>query len=95
MGFRYSDILIDNDNELHSTIYGMISDDPKERFKAEYKQLIIRLEKLNETIDKYNRGELDYNVNSTIGLLKVQATYMNAYAGVLRDRAYLEGVNLD
>lgn len=95
MGFRYEDVLIDTTNELHQTVKGMISDDYKERFKAEYKQLIIRFNKLRDIIYKAKTNNLEFKLSSSLQLLEAQASYMDAYASVLRDRAANEGINLD
>ncbi len=94
MGLRYEDVTIDLDNELHKTIYGMISDDYVERFKAEYYQLKIRQRKLEDIIVGAELGKLNVNVVS-LGLLKKQYNYMGKYASILRQRAILENIDLD
>ena len=43
--------------ELKDTIEGMISDDYKERFIAEYNQVKIRVAKLESMITKYYKKE--------------------------------------
>lgn len=78
--------------ELKDTIDGMLSKDYKERFKAEYNQLTIRLTKLYDFLSQKGNKTLN---NSNIKLLKYQADYMEAYAGILRDRAAIEGIKLD
>lgn len=95
MGFRYEDVTIDTTNELHNTIYGMISDDYIERFKAEYKQLIIRLDRLRTIIYKAKTRKISFQLESSLQLLEAQASYMDGYASVMRDRAATEGINLD
>lgn len=92
---RQEEIFIDEDNELHQTVKGMISDDYIERFKAEYKQLTIRLDKLNNIIYKAKLNSIEFKLNSSLELLEVQAMFMDGYASVLRDRAASEGINLD
>lgn len=80
--------IIDTTNELHNTIYGMISDDYKERLKAEYQQAKIRLDKLNNYLSK-NKDIEDKE------LLYAQANYMIGYVNILAGRvAYLDN-NLD
>lgn len=89
------EILIDVDNELHQTVKGMISDDYKERFKAEYKQLIIRLDRLNDMLNKYNNARLSFAPATPISLLEKQYRIMADYKRVLDERAIYEGINLD
>ena len=81
--------------ELQDTIKYMCSGDYKERFKAEYWQLVDRYNKLSALIARYKAKTLDFEPKSDIKLLEAQALYMEAYAGVLRDRAKLENVKLD
>jgi hypothetical protein len=95
MGFRYDDVLIDTTNELHQTVKDMISDDYKERFKAEYKQLIIRLERLNDLLNKYNDNRLSFKPATPMSLLEKQYRIMVDYERVLYERAIYEGINLD
>lgn len=77
---------------LKDTVDDMLSTDYKKRFIAEYNQLIIRLTKLYDFLSEKDDKTLN-NVN--IKLLKYQADYMEAYAGILRDRASIEGIELD
>ena len=89
------EIFIDVDNELHQTVKGMISDDYKERFKAEYKQLTIRLDRLNDMLNKYNNARLSFAPATPISLLEKQYRIMADYERVLDERAIYEGINLD
>lgn len=84
-----------NSMELKDTIELMTSTDYKDRFIAEYNQLTIRLGKLNAIISNIKENKIEFNISSSLKLLEVQAVYMDAYAGVLRDRAKIEGINLD
>lgn len=81
--------------ELKDTIEGMLSDDYKERFKAEYKQLIIRLDRLNKIINEMEEDKLAARSICSFAALKAQSKYMKDYANVLRYRARDEGINLD
>lgn len=82
--------------ELKDTIEGMTSEDYKERFIAEYKQLIIRLKKLESIIDKAKNNSLDSRLNCPrIVVLETQAIYMQNYADILRMRARQEGIDLN
>ncbi len=80
--------------ELRDTISMMWSDDYKERFKAEYYQVSIRLEKLETMIKKYDEGTLDFTPTCPIELLRQQADYMNNYKVILEQRATYENVTL-
>lgn len=89
------EIFIDVDNELHQTVKGMISDDYKDRFKAEYKQLIIRRDRLADIIEIYADRKLKFELDTPINVLKDQWQYMTQYLLVLIERAQYEGINLD
>ena len=78
--------------ELLDTIEMMKSDDYKERFKAEYYQLKIRLDKLNAFISK---GICPESVPEASHLmLKQQAIIMEAYLKSLDERARLENIKV-
>ena len=81
--------------ELKDTINGMISDDYKERFKAEYNQVVIRAKKLGYIITKAENNEIEFNLASKLEQLKKQLNIMCAYIAILEDRAKTEGINLD
>lgn len=81
--------------ELIDTIDGMTSTDYKERFKVEYKQLDIRLSKLNNMINKYYKNLLDFRPSVPMPILERQAEVMQGYKDILRVRAEIEGINLD
>lgn len=44
--------------DLRETIEMMNSEDFKERFKAEYYQVVIRYQKLKAMLEKWDKGEL-------------------------------------
>lgn len=81
--------------ELKDTIPMMTSTDYRERFKAEYYQLKIRFEKLSAMLEKYAQGELDFNPDCSWNLLSQQRGHMRNYLEILKQRARLEGVNLE
>ena len=58
--------------ELKDTIEMMQSDDYKERFKAEYQQVKISYDKLDEMTVKYEAGTLPFTPNCSLELLKQQ-----------------------
>lgn len=80
--------------ELKDTVEQMASADYKERFKAEYWQTNIRYDKLRDFIDKYERGELDFEPTCPMWVLHLQADIMSAYLHVLVQRADMENVDL-
>ena len=90
-------VIVDTSNaeELESTVVGMLSSDYKERFKAEYKQLMIRKDKLNEILAKEKAKILEFDLACDKEILEAQLLYMSGYASVLRDRAAIEGIKLD
>jgi hypothetical protein len=89
-----SEIAMQKELELADTIVPMLSSDYKERFKAEYYQLRIRTEKLENFIDKYEDGELDFTPDCSVELLQQQLEHMNEYLSILGERANIEGVDL-
>lgn len=86
-------IEIDMSDELQATAIDMVSDDYKERFIAEYKQLVIRQHRLHDIIDNYNESEYPYK--TPIDRLREQVNIMGHYRAILIERANIEGINLD
>ena len=80
--------------ELKDTVEMMNSGDYKERFKAELHQTGIRLGKLKFFVEKYENGELDFTPTCSIELLKNQIAAMNAYIGILYERAEIEQIDV-
>ena len=80
--------------ELKDTISLMVSEDYKDRFKAEYYQLKIRHEKLLNMIARHDTGTLDFDPDSSIGLLAEQCGVMGRYLRLLEVRAEVEGITL-
>lgn len=80
--------------ELKDTIEGMLSDDYKERFKAEYKQTKIRYYKLIEILIKADENTLEFKLTNK-DLLIEQYKAMHKYIAILEQRAIAEGINLD
>lgn len=79
---------------LLDTINMMNSSDFKERFKAEYFQLKLRLEGLNNMLVKYKSGELNFKPVCSYELLENQAMVMGNYLLILEERAKLENIDL-
>ena len=82
-----------NNMELKDTIEMMLSDDYKERFKAEYWQLKIRYDKLRKMVDNWEK--LDFTPTCAYGTYKHQLLAMEDYMALLRDRAKQEEVELE
>ena len=54
--------------ELKDTVDLMLSEDYKDRVKAEYYQLKIRIEKLEAMLKKYDEGTLEFTLNCPVEL---------------------------
>ena len=80
--------------ELKDTIQLMQSEDYKDRFKAEYYQVKIRVQKLNDMLVKYDAGTLGFNPECSLRLLKDQLGIMRDYQYALEVRAEIEGIDL-
>ena len=81
-------------NSLSETVEMMISSDYKERFKAEYYQLVYRTRKLQKMFEDWDEGKLDFEPKSPSELLEEQFDVMNEYILILRERAKHEGIEL-
>lgn len=77
------------------TVTMMLSDDYKERFKAEYWQLKIRYEKLYVMITRWDKGYLDFEPDCPRSIYSLQMDAMKQYIAVLEARAKIEGIELD
>ena len=66
----------------------------KERLQEEYEQLGIRMLKLENILIKHNKGELDFELNCPVELLRHQLDIMREYFRTLEERAQIEGINL-
>lgn len=79
--------------KLQDTVEMMNSSDYKERFKAEYYQLLIRCQKLNNLINMIqSKEETDFTATVSLDLLSAQLHAMTSYMFILQERAKLEGV---
>ena len=81
--------------ELAKTCEGMVSPDYKERFKAEYVQLKNRLEGLRRMLYAWDDGTLAFTPTCPRNLYGKQESAMRLYLIVLKQRAVIEGVELD
>lgn len=82
--------------DLKDTIDLMLSEDHKERFIAEYNQVVIRSRKLKNIIDDYHNDKLEFKLNTPIDVLEDQYKAMVLYSGYLVKRARLfENIELE
>ena len=80
--------------ELKETVEMMNSADYKERFKAEYQQVVIRYQKLAAMLEKWDNGELNFMPTCPRSTYNMQVRAMTDYIAVLEARAVMEGVEL-
>lgn len=79
---------------LKNTVDLMLSDNYKDRFRAEYYQTKERYQRLHMMIIKYEAGTLVFQPDCPLELLKRQAKAMGEYLYVLEMRAQLEEIDL-
>ena len=79
---------------MEMTIDLMNSEDYKDRFKGEYAQTLIRVRKLNDMLNKYDEGTLNFEADCPIYLLRNQSAYMQAYLKTMEERAVYENIDL-
>ena len=80
--------------QLKDTIEMMNSEDFKERFKAEYYQLLIRLDGLTSMLIKWENNMLDFETKCSKETLENQVIFMQGYINILRLRAQIEEIDL-
>ena len=80
--------------QLKDTVEMMTSEDFKERFKAEYYQLLIRLDGLTSMIIKWGNNMLDFEPKCSKETLENQVIFMQGYIDILRLRAQIEEIEL-
>ena len=78
--------------ELKDTIEMMTSEDYKERLKAEYYQLKIRMDKLIYFLDKWDKGELSFIPDCPRAVFDDQLRGMSEYRMMLVYRLNREGI---
>ena len=80
--------------QLKDTIEMMTSTDYKERFKAEFYQLLIRLDNLTSMIIKWENNTLDFEPKCSKETLENQIIFMKGYVDILLLRSKIEGIKL-
>lgn len=80
--------------KLNKTVEMMNSQDYKERFRAEYLQLKIRIDGLTGMLIKMKNNTLNFTPKCSYDLLNGQLKAMNLYAEYLIERAKIEDIDL-
>lgn len=84
--------------ELKDTVDGMLSDDYRERFVAEFLQAKIRYKKLKKFCNKIEaaqmKGTEEPKHDCPLELLREQQKHMGQYLYTLEVRAEIEGIDL-
>lgn len=81
--------------ELKETVEMMNSTNYKERFKAEYYQVVIRYQKLRAMLRKWDDGDLGFKPTCPRSTYDMQTRAMLDYISVLQARATMENIELD
>ncbi|MFR7761621.1 MAG: crAss001_48 related protein [Eubacterium sp.] len=84
-----------DEKKLPSTAILMQSSDYKERFKAEYLQLVIRYKGLKAMLEKWDNGTLPFKPTCPRSTYNIQIKAMRDYIAILEARAVMEGVDLE
>jgi len=79
---------------LASTIFGMISDDYKKRFEAEFTQLETRRHALRSMLNRYEAGALSFEPKCPYDILHRQFVHMQDYYNDMHMREKYEGITL-
>lgn len=79
---------------LQDTFEMMNSSDYRERFKAEYYQLLLRIDALTSMLIKWENNMLDFEPKCSKETLENQVIFMQGYMGILRLRAEIEGIDV-
>jgi len=80
--------------DIVETMELMLSSDYKDRFKAEFYQLDIRIKNLQTLLKIWEAGDLDFVPMCDKNMLYRQLSIMTDYRDVLLKRAKLEGIEL-
>lgn len=80
--------------DLKETVNLMQSDNYKDRFKAEYYQLVERFNRLSVMLDKWDDGKLEFEPTCNRGIYNFQIRAMADYIATLETRAMIEKIEL-
>lgn len=78
---------------LTDTTY-LMKGDYKQRFRAEYFQVVARFQKLVDVLSKWDKNELDFEPTCPRSTYNMQVRAMSDYIAVLEARAMIEGIQL-
>ena len=81
--------------DLIDTIEMMGSSDYKEKFKAEYAQLVIRYYGLKNMLEKWDNGTLEFKPTCPRSTYNLQIKAMTDYIAILEARAVMENIDLE
>ena len=81
--------------KLNDTIEMMTSEDYKERFKAEYYQLKVRVCGLSNTLIAWDNDKLTFEPTCHRSTYDLQMKAMRDYMAILEMRAVMEHIDLD
>ena len=84
-----------HNEELASTCEMMVSEDYKERFKAEYIQLKNRYNGLLRMVDRWDNGALSFIPTCPRATYNFQLRAMKEYLDILKIRAKIENIDLN
>lgn len=93
--FEESYRLCSNMTTLPETAIMMNSADYKDRFKAEYLQLVIRYRGLKAMLENWDKGELSFSPACPRSTYNMQIASMTDYLAVLEARAVMEDIDLN
>lgn len=80
---------------LAKTIERMVSSDYKERFEAEYEQLLTRFTALKSMVEKLDNGKLEFTPTCPREIYDRQLRAMSDYLQILIERAGIEEIELE
>ena len=71
----------------------MANPDYRQRFMAEYEYVLRNIKKLGSFLEKWDKGELDFEPKCPKPLLQKQLEVMSEYMKILEERAEIEDIN--
>lgn len=80
--------------KLSQTAELMTSSDYKERFKAEYAQVVVRYERLKDMLKEWDNGTLRFEPTCPRSTYNLQIKAMADYIAILEARAVMEHIVL-
>ena len=81
--------------KLNETVEMMNSTDYKERFKAEYYQIKIRIVGLQNMLSKWDSEQLEFMPTCPRSTYDLQLKAMKDYKAILEARAVMENIEID